>query len=141
MPSPHRPANPFTVFGPPTLAGRPVNKETAMTLSAVYASIRILANYVSMIPLKLFRETEKGRQPATSHPLYRVLNAQPNNYMSSFVFRRCIMESLLVDGNLYREQLVALLSNFHPHVFISFFPDGLFNVQILELDTKNPALS
>lgn len=94
--------NPYAVLGTmPTYTGQLINKDSAMTLSAVYASIRILANYVSMIPLKLFEESQKGRQPATDHPLYRVLNAQPNNYMSSFVFRRCMMESLLVDGNAY----------------------------------------
>jgi HK97 family phage portal protein len=87
-----------------TSAGKAVNETTAMQTSAVYACVRILAEAVAGLPLHVFeRSTDGGKTLNTGHPLYALLHDEPNEEMTSFVFRETLMSHLLLWGNAYAQ--------------------------------------
>lgn len=90
--------------GPSVAAGVTVTPESAMTLSVVYACVRILAETLAGFPLQVFeRLPDKGRQQAESHPLYRLLHDEPNPWMTSFQLRETLMGHLALRGNAFAE--------------------------------------
>lgn len=90
------------LFGRST-SGKPVNERTAMQTTAVYACVRILSEAVASLPLNLYRYTDTGKERVYDHPLYHVLHDEPNEEMTSFVFRETLMSHLLIWGNAYAQ--------------------------------------
>ena len=90
------------LFGRST-SGKPVNERTAMQTTAVYACVRILSEAVAALPLNLYRYTDNGKERVYDHPLYHVLHDEPNEEMTSFVFRETLMSHLLIWGNAYAQ--------------------------------------
>jgi phage portal protein BeeE len=91
-------------FGSPTFTGRSVNPNTAMTYTAVWACMKILAECVSSIPLLTYRNvSDEGlvTKLAVDDYRYRMLREQPNAEMSSMQWREFVMTSLLGWGNSY----------------------------------------
>ena len=86
-------------------SGEKVDEQSAMQISAVYACVRLLAETVAALPLHLYRYTDdgKGKESAFDHPLYRILYRQPNDEMSSFIWRETMMTHLLLWGNAYSQ--------------------------------------
>jgi len=87
-----------------TPSGKLVNERTAMQTSAVYACVRILAESVAGLPLHVYERSEDGgKNTNPSHPIYRLLHDEPNQEMTSFVFRETLMTHLLLWGNAYAQ--------------------------------------
>ena len=86
-------------------SGEKVDEQSAMQISTVYACVRLLAETVAALPLHLYRYTDggKGKESASDHPLYRILYRQPNDEMSSFIWRETMMTHLLLWGNAYSQ--------------------------------------
>lgn len=84
-------------------SGVPVNLETALEVSVVYACIRVIANGISQVPLRVMRDVAGGSgvEPALDHPLYKVLNRKPNQWQTSFAMRETMMLHLLLTGNAF----------------------------------------
>jgi len=98
----------FGAFSPSmttsTPAGVEVNGTTAMSVSAVWNAVNLIAGSgVASIPLKVFRDREGGREEAKDHSLYRLVHDEPNKYMTSFSFRETLMHHVLLWGNAYAE--------------------------------------
>lgn len=89
------------IFGTNTSStGEAVTYKTALQVAAVLACTRVVANGISQVPLKLFREGQNGsRQPATDHPLYWLLFRKPNSWMTSFGYRQTIGAHMMLEGN------------------------------------------
>lgn len=86
-------------------SGKSVTVDGAMQLSTVWACVRLLSETVSTLPLKLYRRMPDGsRQPATSHPLYRVLCIKPNAEMTPGRFMLTVVASLVIRGNAFIEK-------------------------------------
>ena len=91
------------VFGRSS-SGKTVNEKTAMSVSAVYACVRVLSESMASLPLDLFRYLpDKGSEKDRTHPLYSVLHDEPNPDMTSFTFRETEMSHLLMWGNAYAQ--------------------------------------
>lgn len=87
-----------------TSSGVPVTTASSMTVPALWACIRVLAESVAQLPLVLHeRMDNNGRQRAEAHPLYRLLHDLPNPDMTSFQLRETLMVHLLTWGNAYCE--------------------------------------
>lgn len=87
-----------------TTSGKPVNEQTAMQTTAVYACVRILAEAIASLPLHVYEYQEDGgKQMVHDHPLYYLLHDEPNPEMTSFVFRETLMSHLLIWGNAYAQ--------------------------------------
>lgn len=83
------------LFGGST-SGKMVTERSSMQMTAVYACVRVLSEAVAGLPLHLYRHTDTGgKEKATDSPLYFLLHDEPNQEMTSFVFRETLMAHLL----------------------------------------------
>jgi len=85
------------------LSGKNVNERTAMQTTAVYACVRILSETIASLPLHTYKYTDDGKEKDYTHQLYHLLHDEPNNEMTSFVFRETLMSHLLLYGNAYAQ--------------------------------------
>lgn len=91
------------LFGP-TTAGKAVNENTAMQMTAVYSCVRILSEAIASLPLSVYHYNDSGgKEKDLQHPLYKLLHDEPNAEMTSFVFRETLMGHLLLWGNAYAQ--------------------------------------
>jgi len=86
---------------PESKSGVAVTVDRALQVSVVFACLRVIANGVAQVPLKVFRESEGGSKPAKDHPLYEVLYRRPNPWQSSFQFRTTLVFHRGLAGNFY----------------------------------------
>lgn len=102
-PSQHSLAAIFGV-GNTSYTGVNVTEESAMTYSAVFACVRLLAWSAAMLPLLTYRRRPgRGKDRATDHPLYPLLKEAANAEMTAFDFRATIMSHAVGRGNGYAE--------------------------------------
>jgi len=87
--------------GQESAAGVRVNEQSAMRSSAVWGCIRVLSSGVAGLPLMIYRRTDKGREVARDHHLYRLLHDQPNSNMTSYTWRQVQQAHVTITGNAY----------------------------------------
>lgn len=106
--------------GEPTASGEEVNHFTAMQAVSVYACVRVIAESVASLPLKLYELTDKGRLEAVDAPLWSLLAVAPNSEMSAFTFWETLTGCLTLTGNGYAQivrdkgKRIAELLPLHP---------------------------
>jgi len=84
--------------------GLAVNEERALALPTLYACVRVLAETIASVPFPIYkRNPDGGKERDTGHPLYRVFHDQPNEAMSSFVWRETLMTHEGTWGNSFSE--------------------------------------
>ncbi|CAN5750659.1 phage portal protein [soil metagenome] len=74
-----------------------------MQIATVYSAVRILAESVASLPLRLFTMTEFGKTQELLNPLHHLLSVSPNEEMSSFTWIETLMAHLALTGNAYCE--------------------------------------
>ena len=80
---------------------KPVSFDSAMTLSAVFACIKILVESVATLPLQMFQLKSDGtRLQVKDHDVIRLLYNKPNRYQTRVEFFEQLMLNL-VAGNAY----------------------------------------
>ncbi|MGV9212580.1 phage portal protein [Micromonospora sp. RB23] len=89
-------AEAFATQGP-TWAGTSVTQDSALTLSAVYTSVSLIADAVASLPVDVVRTTGATRKTATG-PAWL---SSPNPFDTPFDFWQKVMTSLLMDGNSF----------------------------------------
>jgi HK97 family phage portal protein len=84
-------------------AGVTVTWDTALKVATVLACVRVIANGVAQVPLKLFQESPDGKVklPARDHPLYYLLHSRPNPWQTSFEYRETLVYHLAMTGRHY----------------------------------------
>ena len=84
-------------------SGKTVSPKTAIEVAAVFACLRVRANGLAQVPLKLMRESDDGktRTPAKDHPLFKLLKTSPNDWQTSFEYREMLSFHLDLCGNHY----------------------------------------
>lgn len=76
--------------------GVSVTPDSAMRCPTAYAAVAVLAQAVAQLPLHLFERTDGGgKERATGHPLYALLNDQANEWTSAYEFRLSMMSAAL----------------------------------------------
>lgn len=86
----------------PSKAGVSVNVDTALKVSTVLACCRVLANGIAQVPLKVYREDDKGAKlPAKDHPTFKLLWRRPNEWQTSFEMRQMMMFHAVLNWNAY----------------------------------------
>lgn len=73
--------------------GYSISGSEALRVSTVFACVRVLADGVAQVPLKVYRQSPDGKQrvPARNLPLYDVLHRRPNKFQTSFEYRETVM--------------------------------------------------
>jgi len=99
-------ANPSAYFldmlgGQPSTAGVAVSEESAQSLTAVDGCINILSKTLAQVPLRLYRETDKGPEKAENHRLYPITSSVSNKEMSAFILKERMQYHLTTWGNSY----------------------------------------
>jgi HK97 family phage portal protein len=89
--------------GEPTAAGEEISHHTAMQIVTVYSCVRILAESVASLPLRLIEKTASGRLEATDNPLWDLLAVAPNAEMTAYAFWESMTGCLALTGNCYAE--------------------------------------
>jgi HK97 family phage portal protein len=83
-------------------SGTVVNETSALSSTAVYACIRLLADTIASLPLPLYKRLNpRGKERAYNHPEYSLLHDKANSEMTSFIWRETIMGHVLSWGNGY----------------------------------------
>ncbi|MEU1585228.1 phage portal protein [Micromonospora sp. NPDC005710] len=89
-------AEAFTQQGS-TWSGTTVTQDSALTLSAVYTSVSLIADAVASLPVDVVRTVGQTRKSATG-PVWLT---SPNPFDTPFDFMQKVMTSLLMDGNSF----------------------------------------
>lgn len=85
-----------------SFTGRTVSAESAMRTSAVYACVTLIAQTIASLPLKVYRRSKEGEAiEMPDAPAYYLLHDEPNEAMTSTVFREFLVANLLLGGNAY----------------------------------------
>lgn len=84
-------------------SGVSVTPENAMTSSAVFACVRILAETIATLPLILYERDGRARKRATDFYLYSILHDDPNEFMTSFELRETLQGHMGTWGNGYSQ--------------------------------------
>jgi HK97 family phage portal protein len=78
------------------------DKETALKLSAVFACVRVLAETLAVMPIKVYRKEPNGNKiEANNIAVTDMLQSSPNDEMSIFTYKETAMANLVLGGNTY----------------------------------------
>lgn len=77
---------------------------TALSLSATWACVNLIAGTISSLPLMVYRTVNGERDVARDHPLYRLLHDTPNFDQTAVDFLEFISASVELQGNAYAEK-------------------------------------
>lgn len=78
-----------------------ITPELSLTVSAVLAAFTILSEDLSSLPLLLYARRGRNKYRAWDSTYYRLMHDQPNEEMTSMVFRELSVGHLLGWGNFY----------------------------------------
>ncbi|KKL47764.1 hypothetical protein LCGC14_2332290 [marine sediment metagenome] len=83
-------------------SGISVSPETAMTVSTVYCCVRVIAENVAQLPIKVYEFGPDGRTKTRlpDHPLSRLLK-RPNFWQTPFEFWEMMLGHVVLRGNAY----------------------------------------
>lgn len=114
--------------------GMHVDANSAMRLSAVYACVRVLAESMAVLSIRLYRpKAGGGRALVTDHWLNRLLAKQPNRFQTPFEWREMLQGHLVLRGNAFCQIIedgrggIAELMPLHPdRVQIELLDNGSY---------------
>lgn len=78
-----------------------VTFDTAMSVSAFWASVRVISETIASMPIKAYKLDGDTRVVDTDYPLWRLLNYRPNRYQTRTEFFETIGLNLAATGNSY----------------------------------------
>jgi HK97 family phage portal protein len=122
----------FDVFaGGYSKSGIAINDESALTLSAVYACNRILADSLASMPVGLFRRDPSGNiVEASNRPENRLIATSPAEFYTSYTLRSTLQFHLGMRGNAFARILrdgrggARQLRILHPNLVTPFWYKG-----------------
>lgn len=89
-------------FNPISRSGTQVSPESSMRVSAVYASVKVLAETFACLPFCLRKKgTRSNGKKITDHWLYRLFSIRPNAWQTPFEWREMLEGHLALRGNCY----------------------------------------
>lgn len=83
-----------------SISGRSITDTAAMKVAAAYRCVNIISGVVSWLPMDLIkRVSENVREPATGHPLRKVLTVRPNAWQTPKEFKQLMQAYVMLRGN------------------------------------------
>ena len=71
-------------------------------MSTVYSCVDLISASLAVLPLKTYELDRDGfKREYKEHPAYHILDLEPNEDMTRFVFFKTLMASVLLTGNGY----------------------------------------
>jgi HK97 family phage portal protein len=108
--SPENPSTPLSnpagwlvewLGGGPSDSGIAITKSSSLLSTTVWRCVNLIASTIAAMPFRVMREIPRGEEVARNHYLAPILDAEPNEFMSSFVWRESMLANLLLSGNAY----------------------------------------
>lgn len=94
------------VGGEETKAGVRVDEDAAMSSTAVFAAVRMIAETWASVPLPVYyRRPDGGKDVARDHALYPVLHDSPNPELTSLELREMLAAHCLLGGTCYAQKI------------------------------------
>ena len=84
-------------------AGVPVTESTALSASAVFAAVRVIAETIAQIHWEIYQKTGEAEIELDDHPLRILLDEEPNGEMTAFSWRIAMLTSYYLHGNMLAE--------------------------------------
>lgn len=79
-----------------------VSDERNMSISTVWACIRLISTVTASLPLDVFETVDNQRKKVgNQNPLAKLLRFRPNNFMTALEFREAMTMQLCAYGNAY----------------------------------------
>lgn len=98
------PGDGWAISGQSSSAGKTVNAQSAMTVSAVWACVKRSAELVSTLPVHLYEKDSTGNEVEIGGDLAEILTSSPNSEQTSEEFWEGMITHLLLQGNSFAEQ-------------------------------------
>lgn len=78
------------------------SRSVPMLLSTVYRCVDLISTSIAVLPLETYRRDADGfKRLVRSHPIYDILDLEPNENMTRHTFFKTLMASVLLQGNGY----------------------------------------
>jgi HK97 family phage portal protein len=81
-----------------TAAGVQISEHNALTVSDVYKCCRVITEAIAMLPCEVYMTNAQGKTKAVDHPLYHLLQCEPNDHMTAFTYLEVMLLNLLLWG-------------------------------------------
>ena len=88
------------VFGYQTKSGQAVNNTTALSIASVHACVRVIADGIAGLGLKLYKDDGINRDQIVIHYATALTN-EPNPYQTKYDFVKYMASHLALTGNAY----------------------------------------
>ena len=88
------------VFGYQTKSGQAVNNTTALSIASVHACVRVIADGIAGLGLKLYKDDGENRTQVVVHYATALTN-EPNPYQTKYDFVKYMASHLALTGNAY----------------------------------------
>ena len=108
-----------------TESAKKVNVRSALTLSAFYSGIDMIANSIAILPHSVCQKTEGNIKYLKDHPVNYLLNNRPNHHQSPFGFKHLIAFTVLTRGNYFAGIVTDESGN---KIALDFWDPGLVTV-------------
>lgn len=95
----------WNLIGAQTQSGENVTETTALTYSAFWCAVNLIAGTVGSLPLHLMRREGKLKKITDEKSLYRVMHDRWNPLITAMAGRRCLTSHVLTWGNGYAEKV------------------------------------
>lgn len=75
----------------------------ALQISTAYSCVKVIAESIAMLPLKIYKEVDGEKELATDHPLFKLFELGPNPNDTPSEFKEKLAVSLITNGNVFCE--------------------------------------
>lgn len=91
----------YTGGGMPSITGHLINDDSAMRVTTAFACVRVLAETVGSVTLKVYEKQANGNAEEVEHDIKDVLVTRPNADMTGLEYREAKTTNLAARGNAY----------------------------------------
>lgn len=92
----------YSPIGGTSSSGIAVTDDVAMSVSTLYACIRILSDSIGILPCFVYEQIDEDtKRRAPEHPYYTTLTSRPNNWMTPLEWKSLAVVHLGLRGNFY----------------------------------------
>ena len=124
-----------------------VTPTTALQASALFTCVSFLAKTIASLPLRVFRETDAGRELTNDHPIGPLLRFQPNTWHTAVEFWETMVFHSVLRGRAYAEIIpggqgaIGQLQPLHPdQVKVRKVGDNDFNFEVRDREGARPRI-
>ena len=113
-----------------TSSGVVINQENAMSLSGIYAGVRVYSDAISCMPVDIINESNGGKKKDFTHANYKLLSLEPNSLMTSYVWRSIVIPYILLWGNSYNLIEWEKGGSFRAKAIMPIHPNNVVDIKI-----------